>query len=52
MAGKFKVKFTPLLTQIHGLLPFIRASRTGDGVVIGRRRSTPTSQAAAADHLT
>jgi hypothetical protein len=50
MAGKFKVKFTPLL--IHGLLPFIRASRTGDGVVIGRRRWTPTSQAAAADHLT
>ena len=42
MAGKFKVKFTPLL--IHGLLPFIRASRTGDGVVIGRRRP-PTSQA-------
>jgi hypothetical protein len=31
---------------------FFRASRTGDGVVIGRRRSTPTSQAAAADHLT
>jgi hypothetical protein len=31
---------------------FFRASRTGDGEVIGRRRSTPTSQAAAADHLT
>jgi hypothetical protein len=29
-----------------------RATRTGDWVVIGRRRSTPTSQAAAADHLT
>jgi len=34
------------------VFPFFRATRTGDGVVIGRRRSTPTSQAAAADHLT
>lgn len=33
--------------------PFFRASRAGDDrVVIGRRRSTPTSQAAVADHLT
>jgi hypothetical protein len=31
---------------------FFRATRTGDWVVIGRRRSTHTSQAAAADHLT
>ena len=50
MAGKFKVKFTPLL--IHGLLPFIRASRTGDGVVIGRRRRDPDEfRRAAAESL-
>jgi hypothetical protein len=33
------------------MFPFFRTARTGDWVVIGRRRSTPTSQAAA-DHLT
>ena len=52
MAGKFKVKFTPLLTKIMVCFLLFVPSRTGDGVVIGRRRSTPTSQAAAADHLT
>lgn len=35
---------------IHGA-SFFRATRTGDWAVIGRRRSTHTSQAAAGDHL-